>query len=104
MLRVPTTEPEVPVQIDLSDLSPDIQSALAVLSDIEARYESDRESLESWSGPEAVRKRLLDLLDARHRREREPLVQRLAELHQHTTFAQMFRNLHQCSDRKVQIM
>ena len=104
MLRVPTTEPEAPVQIDLSGLSPEIQSALAVLSDIEARYESDRESLESWSGPEAIRKRLLDLLDARHKREREPLVQRLAELHQHTTFAQIFRNLHQCSDRKVQIM
>ena len=104
MLRVPTTEPEAPVQIDLSGLSPDIQSALAVLSDIEARYESDRESLESWSGPEAIRKRLLDLLEARHKREREPLVQRLAELHQHTTFAQIFRNLHQCCGREVQIM
>ena len=104
MLRVPTTEPQAPVQIDLSGLCPDIQSALAALSDIEARFESDRESLESWSGPEAIRKRLLDLLDARHTREREPLVQRLAELHQHTTFAQIFRNQHQCSDRKVQIM
>ena len=104
MLRVPTTEPEAPVQIDLSGLCPEIQSALAALSDIEARFKSDRESLESWCGPEAVRKRLLDLLDARHTREREPLVQRLAELHQHTTFAQIFRNLHRCSDRKVQIM
>ena len=104
MLRVPTTEPEAPVQIDLSGLSPDIKSALAVLSDIEARFESDRESLDSWSGPEAIRKRLLDLLDARHKREREPLVQRLAELHQRMTFAQIFRNLHQCCGREVQIM
>jgi hypothetical protein len=31
-------------------------------------------------------------------------VQRLAELHQRMTFAQIFRNLHPCADRKVQIM
>jgi hypothetical protein len=104
MLRVPTAEPEALVQSDLSGLSPDIQIALAALSDIEARYASDRESLDSWCGAEAARKRLLDLLDARHRREREPLVQRLAELHQHMTFAWMFRNLSLCSDRKVQLM
>ncbi|WP_114188419.1 hypothetical protein [Microvirga aerophila] len=67
---------------------------LAALSDIEARYDSDREGLKGWSGPEAARERLLDLLEARHRREREPLVQQLAELHQSETFALMFRNLH----------
>lgn len=104
MLRVPTTEPEVLVQSDLSGLSPEIRNALAALSDIEARYEGDRESLDGWCGPEAARKRLLDLLDARHRQEREPLVQRLAELHQNITFASMFRDLRACADRKVQLM
>jgi phosphodiesterase/alkaline phosphatase D-like protein len=94
MLHVVTTEPTALVEINLSDLSPEIQSALTALSDIEARYASDRESLEGWNGPEAARERLLNLLEARHRREREPLVQHLAELHQRLTMASMFRTLH----------
>jgi hypothetical protein len=94
MLRIPTIEPAARVEIDLSGLSPEIRNTLAALSDIEARYEGDREGLKGWSGPEAARERLLNLLEARHRREREPLVQQLAELHQSLTFASMFRNLH----------
>jgi hypothetical protein len=94
MLRVLPIEPEARVQADLSALNPEIQSALAVLSDIEARYESDREGLKGWSGPEAARERLLNRLEVRHQREREPLVQQLAELHQSLTFAAMFRSLH----------
>jgi hypothetical protein len=94
MLRVLPTEPEARVEIDLSGLCPEIQTALAALSDIEARYDSDREGLNGWSGPEAARERLLNRLDVRHQREREPLVRRLAELHQRLTFAAMFRNLH----------
>jgi hypothetical protein len=94
MLRVLPTEPEARVEIDLSGLSPEIRTALAALSNIDALYESDREGIKGWSGPEAARERLLDLLEARHRCEREPLVQQLAELHQSETFALMFRNLH----------
>ncbi len=94
MLRVLPVEPEAWVEIDLRGLSLEIRTALAALSDIEARYESDREVLKGWSGPEAARQRLLDLLEARHRREREPLVQQLAELHRSETFALMFRSLH----------
>jgi hypothetical protein len=94
MLRVLPTEPEARVEIDLSGLSPEIRNTLAALSGLDARYEGDREGLKGWSGPEAARERLLNLLEARHRREREPLVQQLAELHQSLTFASMFRNLH----------
>ena len=94
MLRVLPVEPEARVEIDLSGLSPEIRTTLAALSDMEARYESDREGPKGWSGPEAARERLLDLLEARHRCEREPLVWRLAELHQRLTFASMFRSLH----------
>jgi hypothetical protein len=93
MLRVLINQPTALVEIDPSSLSPEIRTALAALSDIEARYESDYEGLKGWSGPEAARERLLDLLEARHLREREPLVQHLAELHQRLTFASMFRNL-----------
>jgi hypothetical protein len=82
------------IQLLVRCSSPEIKSALAVLSDIEARYDSDREGLKGWSGPEAARERLLNLLEARHRREREPLVQQLAELHQSLTLASMFRSLH----------
>ncbi|WP_373867468.1 hypothetical protein, partial [Microvirga aerophila] len=70
MLRVLPVEPEARVEIDRSGLSPEIRTMLAALSDIEARYDSDREGLKGWSGPEAARERLLDLLEARHRRER----------------------------------
>jgi hypothetical protein len=94
MLRVLPVGPEARVEIDLSGLSPEIRTTLAALSDMEARYESDREGLKGWSGPEAARERLLNRLEARHQREREPLVQQLAELHQSLTFAAMFRNLH----------
>ncbi len=94
MLRVLPVGPEAQVEIDPSGLSPEIRTALAALSDIDARYESDREGLKGWSGPESARQRLLNLLEARHQREREPLVQHLAELHQNLTFASMFRSLH----------
>jgi hypothetical protein len=71
----------------------EIQRVLAVLSEVEACYESDRECLEGWSGPEAIRARLVEHLDAHHAQAREPLVQRLANLHQQITTASMFQRL-----------
>ncbi len=63
-------------------LLPQLQQALAALADVEVRYETDRESLEQWSGPEAIKNRLAAQLDERYRREREPHVQRLEQLQQ----------------------
>ena len=97
MLCVPTSEVFVPIRANGSDVAPDIRSALTALEEVELRYEADRECLQGWCGPEAAKARLLNLLEVRHQREREPFVQRLAELHQHSTLASMFRSLHLAS-------
>ena len=97
MLCVPTSEVVVRTRGTDGDLAPDIQSALTALEEVELRYESDRENLRRWCGPEAAGARLLDLLEVRHQREREPYVQRLAELHQQNTLASMFRSLNLAS-------
>lgn len=80
-------------QPDRGALSVEIQRVLAALSEVEACYESDRESLKGWSGPDAIRVRFTEQLDAHHAQEREPLVQRLAELHQQITMASLFQRL-----------
>jgi hypothetical protein len=88
MQRVLTTG-----QPDFGDLTPEMQSTLAALADVEDRFEADRECLAGWMGPEAVRQKLTAHLDARHAREREPLVQRLAELHQRRMASTMVRRI-----------
>lgn len=60
-----------------SELTPEIQRALRALADVETQFEIDREGLERWSAPSPVKERLLAQLNARHARDREPLVQRL---------------------------
>jgi hypothetical protein len=63
------------------DLLAELQSTLATLADIEVWYEADRERLEAWDGPDAIKKKFAAQLEERHQREREPYVQRLADLH-----------------------
>jgi len=62
---------EVPVYPD--DLLPQLQSVLAVLADLEVQHEIQRDYLESWSGPRAVKERLLADLDQYHKANRERL-------------------------------
>ena len=93
MLRVPTHNPIVRPVSGPGDLAPEIRMALTALADVEARYEDDRESLEGWSGPKAIRIRLLDRLELRHAQERQALVQQLAELYQQTTTNSLFGSL-----------
>ena len=93
MLRVPVHEPAALSQPDRSALTAEIQRVLAALSEVEACYESDQECLKGWSGPEAIKVRLVEHLDAHHAKEREPLVQRLADLHQRITMASIIQSL-----------
>jgi hypothetical protein len=93
MARVPVHKPAALPPPDCGALTAEIQRVLAVLSEVEACYESDRECLKGWSGPEAIRMRLSEHLEAHHAQEREPLVQRLAELHQQITTASMLESL-----------
>ncbi len=82
--RVPSSRTE------RSDLPPEIEQILARLAEIDARYETDRESLALWSGPAAIRKRLMARLGERHDHDRQPLVQRLADLQREVTVSMMF--------------
>ncbi len=92
MARVSVHKPAALSRPDCGALTAEIQRVLAVLSEVEARYESDRECLKDWSGPDAIRVRFVEQLEAHHAQEREPLVQRLAELHQQITSAAMFQS------------
>ncbi len=63
------------------ELLAELQTTLATLADIEVQYEIDRERLEAWDGPDAIKTKFAAQLQERHQREREPYVQRLADLH-----------------------
>jgi hypothetical protein len=76
-----------------ADLEPAIQQTLSILADIETQYEDERDQLERWSGPETVKERLAGQLESRRQQDREPYVQRLAELHQRMMSLTMFRDL-----------
>jgi hypothetical protein len=55
------------------DLLPQLQQTLAILADLETRCEIEREHLESWSGPRAVKDHILAELEQCHRANRERL-------------------------------
>ena len=63
------------------DLLAELQATLAALADLEALYKTDRERLDAWDGPEAIKQKFTAQLEERHQRDREPCVQRLADLH-----------------------
>jgi hypothetical protein len=51
------------------DLLSKLQTTLAALADVEVRYEIDREQLEGWIGPEAIKKHFTAQLGERHQRD-----------------------------------
>src|SRR3954451_18458646 len=53
------------------DLLPKIQQILAIMADLELRYETDRYHLENWSGPRAIKARVLADLDQSYKANRE---------------------------------
>ena len=78
---MPTQPSDARVPIYSDDLLPDLQRTLAVLADIETRYETERDYLESWSGPAEVKDHLLAELEQCHRANRERLALHLERLH-----------------------
>jgi hypothetical protein len=93
MPRARINKPAALSQPERGALTAEVQRVLAALSEVEACYERDRDCLKGWAGPEAIRARFVEQLDARHAKAREPLVQRLANLHQQITTASMFQRL-----------
>ncbi|WP_407525225.1 hypothetical protein [Methylobacterium oryzisoli] len=63
------------------DLEP-LQIMLARLADLETRYDVERGRIRESHADDALKHRILALLDLRYRAERQSLVLRLAELHE----------------------
>ena len=70
-MRAQRAATEAPFYPD--DLIPQLQRTLALLADIETRYEIERDYLEGWSGPSEVKDQLLAELERCHRANRERL-------------------------------
>ena len=74
------------------DLEPALQDTLALLANIDAHYDAERERLDHWLGPDSVKARLSAQLAEAHRQEREPYVKRLAGLHQRLMSETLYRH------------
>jgi actin-related protein len=66
------------------DLLPKIQQILAIMADLELRYETDRYHLENWSGPKAIKAHVLANLEQSYKANRERYEVCLEELRSRT--------------------
>ena len=71
--------------LELNDLTGCLQATLAALADVEFGFQIDCERLETWSGPEAEKERIVQQLESKRKRQRSVLNQRLDELQQRAT-------------------
>jgi len=94
MLQSTSNETATQTQGYLHDLTFEIMAALAALAAVETRYRTKCEALPQVFGPETLKKRFSEELELRHLREREPLVQRLVELHYSLTVTSVVREPH----------
>ena len=76
-----------------ADLTIALQAELAALADIEADYAAKRHGLETWSGPQKMKERIVRELEGRHKRDRQPHVLRLGELYGRIMSLTMFKGL-----------
>ena len=74
-----------------SDLTPALQQALALLADLDIYYDEAREKLALWPGPEAIKQRFSEQLEARRQHERKPLLRRFIALEQQMRRAAMLK-------------
>src|SRR3954447_25740577 len=74
-----------------ADLTPALQETLAILADLDTYYDGERQKLGRWPGPEVIKQRLSEQLEARRQRERDPLLRRLAELQQQVRSTALFK-------------
>jgi hypothetical protein len=86
------TSPQAPVYP--ADLEAAMQETLATLADVDLAYEQHRKMLDGWSGSKTQRERLRAESDVLHKKEREPLVMRLADLHDRISRLTLLRTLH----------
>ncbi len=75
------------------DLSSEIEFTLEALANLDSRYEADRERFRQWPDPDGVKEAFLEQLEARHDRDRQPFIQKLANLQREMTTARIFGSL-----------
>jgi len=97
MSKLPTTG--LPHSVGSSDIHAGswehaIEAAISALRDIDARYERDRARVEKLANCAQTRTRLLDELKRRHRKDREPYVLHLADVHQRRMTVALTRLVH----------
>jgi hypothetical protein len=99
MPRTLVQRPSSAADFDVAPVYPEelaaaIQETLATLADVEYLYEQRRKFVDEWTGPDAEKQILLDEVEVLHRRDREPLVLRLADLHERTLRLMLLRTIH----------
>ena len=82
-----------PEPIYPADLTPSLQAELAALAAIDAHYADKLHRLETWAGPQDTKERFAREAEACRRRDREPHVLRLGELHERMMALTMFTHL-----------
>lgn len=73
---------ETGIGLEASDLTACLQRTLAALADVEFSFQIDCERLETWSGLEEEKERIIGQLESKRQRRRELLNQRLDQLQQ----------------------
>ena len=92
--RSPTTP------LDPDDLTRAIEAELAALAEVAADYAQELQHLASEPTPARVRQHRAKQIEALHRHDREPHVQRLAKLHQQMmTLTAFSPSCAHCTDR-----
>ena len=84
--------PETPLYP--ADLEEAMQDTLWRLADVDLLYELRREMLDNCSGSESQTERLLEEAKVGYQCERQPLILRLADLHERMMSVTLFRSLH----------
>ena len=84
--------PETPLYP--ADLDEAMQDTLASLADVDLIYELRRKMLDNWSGSKSQTERLRAEAEAVYQGERQPLILRLADLHERMMDVTLFRVIH----------
>ena len=77
-----------------ADLEEAMQDTLSRLADVDLLYELRREMLDNCSGSKSQTERLLEEAEVVYQCERQPLILRLADLHERMMSVTLFRALH----------
>ena len=80
--------PTYPVDLTLA-----MQAELSILAAIDADYDEKRYRLKNWAGPQKTKDRLVQQIEVCHKRDREPHVLRLGQLHERVMNLTMFKGL-----------